>query len=91
MANNNKSAEMDVGDGGVMRNGGGNFSRSLRRAASQAFWDGMEARFMERCKVSRFPNQQIALKNQSLVRQVHIAGCIAASNPFCREENLSLP
>jgi hypothetical protein len=90
MANNNKSAEMDVVGGGVMRNGGGDLSLSLRRAASQAFWDGMEGRFMERCKVRRFPNQQIAMQNQSLVRQVRIAGCIAASNPFCREENLSL-
>jgi hypothetical protein len=53
MANNKKSAEMDVAGGGVMRNGGGDLNRSLRRAASQAFWDGMEARFMERCKVSR--------------------------------------
>jgi hypothetical protein len=44
---------MDVAGGGVMRNGGGDLNRSLRRAASQAFWDGMEARFMERCKVSR--------------------------------------
>ncbi|CAM6073864.1 unnamed protein product [Sphagnum tenellum] len=42
---------MDVAGGGVMRNGGGDLNRSLRRAASQAFWDGMEARFMERCKV----------------------------------------
>lgn len=52
MANNNKSAEMDVAGGGVMRNGGGDLNRSFRRAASQAFWDGMEARFMERCEVS---------------------------------------
>jgi hypothetical protein len=62
MANNNKSAEMDVGDGGVMRNGGGNFSRSLRRAASQAFWDGMEARFMERCKVGLCLGEKMLLR-----------------------------
>jgi hypothetical protein len=31
--------------------GGDNRSSSLRRAASQPFLDGMEARFMERCEV----------------------------------------
>jgi hypothetical protein len=31
--------------------GGDNRSSSLRRAASQTFLDGMEARFMERCQV----------------------------------------
>jgi hypothetical protein len=31
--------------------GGDNRSSSLRRAASQPFLDGMDARFMERCEV----------------------------------------
>ncbi|KAH9555125.1 hypothetical protein CY35_08G098100 [Sphagnum magellanicum] len=62
MANNKKSAEMDVAGGGVMRNGGGDLNRSLRRAASQAFWDGMEARFMERCKVGLCLGEKMFLR-----------------------------